>query len=317
MLNWLSSSNAGSGWNPLKMSSKTSFPKIAPLAPKPSKLNQLTLGLLGKRQTWMQSMLRSIGTSGALALFLIPILALLAFTLFTKLVRGRWPKAPSLFSKGFHFPRANLPHVNIPHGKLPGLNLPHGHLHGSNLPHSNLLSGHLPKDHFLSGRFPKSRFGFLHLPTLPWYLRWLSPTAVAKKVLHTLVFRIFKLDRVPGLRHIVSWSMRPRGFIPKGTLATFTSLRSIRPGILSRLNPFNWPIFNRKEIAQREDDEKFQAGEPYGDPRTVSNGLVDDLRAVGFTAATKDLQTLIEVFKNKGKPENDREMAVSGWLHVA
>ncbi|GME60286.1 putative prostaglandin g h synthase 2 cyclooxygenase pgh2 cox2 [Neofusicoccum parvum] len=145
---------------------------------------------------------------------------------------------------------------------------------------------------------------------LPWYLKWLSPTEFLKN----LVFKVFHLDKIPGLRNIVQWFTKPKGFVPKGTLATLSSLKGIRPGILSRLNPSNWKIFNKKANASAEDDEKFQAGEPYGDPKVVSTGLVEDLRAVGFTAATKDLETLIGVFKAKGKPQNDREMTMEKMI---
>ncbi|KKY15413.1 putative prostaglandin g h synthase 2 cyclooxygenase pgh2 cox2 [Diplodia seriata] len=264
--------------------------------------------------------------------FLIPLLGLLAVAVFTKFVRKRPLSSlvPNLKSfnpkslldpKNLHLPKLSLPksfpslpklpfslpkpHFSLPNAKLPTSPVKSPLAGLANLPNGKLLSSHLPKGHFLSGKVPKSL-----LPELPWYLKFLSPTGLVKN----LVFKVFNLHKVPGLRDIVSWFMKPKGFVPKGTLATLSSLRSIRPGLLSKLNPFNLKIFNKKALASQADDEKFQAGEPYGDPDVVSSNLVEDLRTVGFSAATKDLKTLIEVFKAKGKPQNDREMLMEKMI---
>ncbi|KAL1638781.1 hypothetical protein SLS58_008595 [Diplodia intermedia] len=326
-----SPSKAPSSWNPFSSPSKNVLPKA--LAPS-SKGSSWPLSLLGGKQpqTWMQS-LKSLPAKGLGPLiFLIPLLGLLAAAVFTKFVRKRPLSSllPSL--KGFnpkslldpknlHLPKLSLPksfpslpklpfslpkpHLSLPNGKLPTSPVKSPLAGLANLPNGKLLGSHLPKGHFLSGKVPKSL-----LPQLPWYLKWLSPTGLVKN----LVFKVFNLHKVPGVRDIVSWFMKPKGFVPKGTLATLSSLRSIRPGFLSKLNPFNLKIFNKKALASQADDEKFQAGEPYGDPDVVSSNLVEDLRTVGFNAATKDLKTLIEVFKAKGKPQNDREMLMEKMI---
>lgn len=329
-----SSSSSSSRWNILKSPPKPSFSN--PVLPSSSKKGTWPLNLLASKQpSWPQkilkttlTLLKSLGSGGALALLLVPLLALLAFAAFTKFVQKRPLK--SAFSSALDklkLRKPSLPKPHLPNGS--GLHLPNGsglHLSnlanklgtgklGSHLPNGHLLGGGLPKGHFLSDRLPKPKlFGFLKLP---WYLRWLNPAAALKKALSTLVFKVLNLHKVPGLRDVVAWFMKPKGFVPKGTLATLSSLRGIRPGLLARLNPFNSKLWNRKALAQQEDDEKFQAGEPYGDPDVVSTGLVEDLRTIGLSTATKDLKTLIETFKAKGKPQNDREMLVrfsSAWL---
>lgn len=116
--------------------------------------------------------------------------------------------------------------------------------------------------------------------------------------------------KIPGLKHLLP---DPKALIhiPKGTSAALGSISGLAPGILSKLNPFNWKIFNRKKIAEEEDDQKFQAGESYGDPKVMATGIVSDLKSMGLKTSVKDLQTLFEVAKSTGKPINDRDMTVS------
>ena len=118
------------------------------------------------------------------------------------------------------------------------------------------------------------------------------------------------LRKLPGLKHLLP---DPNALIhiPKGTTAALGSISGIAPGILSKLNPFNWKIFNKKKIAEEEDDQKFQAGESYGDPKVMATGIVSDLKSMGLKTSVKDLQTLFEVAKSTGKPINDRDMTVS------
>ena len=99
--------------------------------------------------------------------------------------------------------------------------------------------------------------------------------------------------------------------VPKGTQAALGSIAGIAPGIVSKLNPLKWNIFNKKKIAEEEDDEKYQAGEPYGNPAVMATGIATDLKSMGLKSGVKDLQTLLEVAKSKGKPINDRDMTVS------
>lgn len=219
-------------------------------------------------------------------------------------VKSLTDKLPSLPK----LPGAKLPTDKLANGKLPDLKNLKSPL--ANLPNGSKLSKNLPKGHFLSDKLPK--------PQLPGPLKWLNPIEALKSTIKTAVLDVLHLDKVPGIKDIINWFMKPKGFIPKGTLATLSSLPSLRPGLLSKLNPLNAKIFNRKKIAEEEDDEKFQAGEPYGDPEVVSTNLVQDLRTIGFATSVKDLKTLITAFKAKGKPQNDREMLVSGedpvWL---
>lgn len=100
-------------------------------------------------------------------------------------------------------------------------------------------------------------------------------------------------------------------YVPKGTQSALNSISGIAPGIASELNPAKWTIFNKKKIAEQEDDENYQAGEPYGDPTAMATGIATDLKSMGLKGRFKDLRTLFEVAKTKGKPINDRDMTVS------
>lgn len=126
--------------------------------------------------------------------------------------------------------------------------------------------------------------------------------------------RIPGLNKIPFLGRRLSSGERPKALVPRGTQSALRSITGIAPGLLSRINPLNWRIFNRQKIAEEEDDEKYQAGEPYGDPSVMATGLAKDLKSVGLKAGVRDLRTLLQVVKSKGKPVNDREMTVSHVL---
>ncbi|KAK8256469.1 hypothetical protein IWZ00DRAFT_541955 [Phyllosticta capitalensis] len=132
--------------------------------------------------------------------------------------------------------------------------------------------------------------------------------------LRTVLFKFLHLDKIPFIGSILTWLTRSTTLIPKGTVAALSSISGYAPSRLSKLNPFQSKFFNGRGVAKRIDDEKFQAGEPYGDPVAVSSSLKEDLQAIGLNAATRDLQTLIEVFKSKGKPVKDREMTMEKMI---
>ena len=125
------------------------------------------------------------------------------------------------------------------------------------------------------------------------------------------------LGKIPGLNklaflkgHLPSGRLS-KSLIPRATKGALGSIAGSSGGILSKLNPFNWRIFNKRKIAEEEDDMKYQAGEPYGDPEILAPTLRDDLKAVGLKAGVQDLKVLLDVVKNKGKPIDDRELTVS------
>lgn len=126
------------------------------------------------------------------------------------------------------------------------------------------------------------------------------------------------LNKVPGLNKIQFLKKllpldggKDLIHIPKGTHSALSSIAGTAPGILHNLNPFNWKIFNKHKIAEEEDDQKYQAGEPYGDPNVLATGIVQDLKSMGLKTGVKDLRSLLEVAKSKGKPVDDRQMTVS------
>ena len=60
-----------------------------------------------------------------------------------------------------------------------------------------------------------------------------------------------------------------------------------------------------------EAETKFSGGsDTYGDPKALSTGVIDDLKAIGLGRLGGDVQTLLEVAFAKGKPVNDRELVV-------
>lgn len=141
-----------------------------------------------------------------------------------------------------------------------------------------------------------------------------------KGVVNLLKQKFFEnVPKIPGLGMLSkfqSFNKRlssPLGLmpVPKGTQSALKSIAGTAPGITSKLNPANWKIFNKKKIAEQEDDEKYQAGEPYGDPNVMATGIATDLKSMGLKSGVKDLRTLFEVAKSHGKPINDREMTVS------
>lgn len=116
--------------------------------------------------------------------------------------------------------------------------------------------------------------------------------------------------KIPGVSSLLAGGLK--GVKPsEAAKNALASIRKNRPSLLSKLNPMNWSMFNKKKIAADKDDEAYQAGEPYGDPEVVSTGLADDLKAIGLKGAPKDLEVLINLVKNKGKPLDDRQMDVS------
>ena len=57
-------------------------------------------------------------------------------------------------------------------------------------------------------------------------------------------------------------------------------------------------------------DTRYQGGESYTDPKTLSTGLGEDLKALGLKAGQADLDTLVKVAFEKGKPVDDKQMTV-------
>ena len=57
-------------------------------------------------------------------------------------------------------------------------------------------------------------------------------------------------------------------------------------------------------------DNRYQGVESYADPKALSTGLVEDLKALGFKAGEKDLHTLVQTTLAKGKPIDDKQMTV-------
>jgi hypothetical protein len=62
-------------------------------------------------------------------------------------------------------------------------------------------------------------------------------------------------------------------------------------------------------LPKRIQEEKYQGGESYADPKKVQTGLLDDLKAMGgLSKIIGNAQTLYELAKNKGKPDDDKKM---------
>lgn len=104
-----------------------------------------------------------------------------------------------------------------------------------------------------------------------------------------------------------AWKLRPR-FLPKATRAALSSITGTGEGLWQRLYA---RTFHAQELAEVEDDVKYQAGEPYRDPDVLATGIVKDLSALGLKGKRSDLRTLIQLVKAKGKPIDDRQMLVS------
>lgn len=133
-----------------------------------------------------------------------------------------------------------------------------------------------------------------------------------KEKIAQYLFKIPGLNKLPFIKNLLPFG-KGKGLIhiPKGTHSALGSIAGTAPGIASKLNPTNWNIFNRHKIAEEEDDQKYQAGEPYGDPNVMATSIVQDLKSMGLKTGVKDLRTLLEVAKSKGKPIDDRQMTVS------
>lgn len=150
---------------------------------------------------------------------------------------------------------------------------------------------------------------------------------------HDILLKIPYLDKIPFLNKLlpsknptkdgsvdgskaltIAGSGQPtKGSLPAGTKAALASLTGGGgvSGFISKLNPLNWKIANKEEIAEQEDNEKYQAGEPYGDPRVLSISLYKELRSIGVRVKPHHIQTLIQVLKSKTKLIDDRQMTVS------
>ncbi|KAF2177884.1 prostaglandin G/H synthase 2/cyclooxygenase 2, pgh2/cox2 [Zopfia rhizophila CBS 207.26] len=63
--------------------------------------------------------------------------------------------------------------------------------------------------------------------------------------------------------------------------------------------------------------DRYQAGEAYADDVALTTGLLEDLQAVGIGGVTKDVQTLMDVFKTKGKAIDDKEMTMEKLIAIA
>lgn len=133
-----------------------------------------------------------------------------------------------------------------------------------------------------------------------------------KEKIAQYLFKIPGLNKLPFVKNLLPFGKgKDLIHIPKGAHSALGSIAGTAPGFLSKLNPTNWKIFNRHKIAEEEDDQKYQAGEPYGDPNVMATSLVQDLKSMGLKTGVKDLRTLLEVAKSKGKPIDDRQMTVS------
>ncbi|KAF7625730.1 prostaglandin G/H synthase 2/cyclooxygenase 2, pgh2/cox2 [Aspergillus flavus] len=130
------------------------------------------------------------------------------------------------------------------------------------------------------------------------------------------------LGKIPGLNKLsflkghLPLGKFSKSLIPKATKGALGSIAGSSGGILSKLNPFNWKIFNKRKIAEEEDDMRYQAGEPYGDPEVLAPTLRDDLKAVGLKAGVQDLKVLLDVVKNKGKPIDDRDLTMEKLIAI-
>ena len=65
-------------------------------------------------------------------------------------------------------------------------------------------------------------------------------------------------------------------------------------------------LFGSKKPAE----DKYAGQESYGDPKVLSTGVVEDLRAIGAKGIPGDLDTLLKVVTTKGQPVDDKQMVV-------
>jgi hypothetical protein len=67
----------------------------------------------------------------------------------------------------------------------------------------------------------------------------------------------------------------------------------------------------RKNTPPKVEEEKYQGGEAYADPKKVVTGIIDDLKAMGSPKKIiQNIGTLIEVVKQKDLPVDDRKLLV-------
>ena len=70
--------------------------------------------------------------------------------------------------------------------------------------------------------------------------------------------------------------------------------------------PSSFSLFDSKKPAE----DKYEGEESYGDPKALSTGILEDLKAIGVKGIGGDLQTLLQVALAKGKPVDDKQMVV-------
>ncbi|KAB8078973.1 heme peroxidase [Aspergillus leporis] len=124
------------------------------------------------------------------------------------------------------------------------------------------------------------------------------------------------LNKLPFLKGQLPFGKSPLSRIPKSAESALRSIAGGGGSILTDINPFNWKIFNKRMIAEEEDDMKYQAGEQYGDPEVLAPTLRDDLKAVGLRAGVQDLKVLLDVVKNKGKHIDDRDLTMEKLIAI-
>lgn len=165
------------------------------------------------------------------------------------------------------------------------------------------------------------KFGFhgtiVSILSFVLYAGYLKFVKKDEKALHKLLLQELSsfVPKFPGIGHLFGplkklVGKQAKSSLPKATESALASIAGTGEGILSKLNPRNWKMFNHRKIAEEEDDAKFQAGEPYGDPHVLAPTLADDLKAIGIKTGLKDLHTLLETAKSVGKPMDDRELIV-------
>lgn len=88
-------------------------------------------------------------------------------------------------------------------------------------------------------------------------------------------------------------------------------------GFLTNLNPLNWEVFGGGSPTTKPGslDEAYQAGTSYADDEEMPTGALEDLKALGFSGG-KNLETLMDVIKGKGKPMNDRAMTMEKMIAI-
>lgn len=76
--------------------------------------------------------------------------------------------------------------------------------------------------------------------------------------------------------------------------------------------PSSFSLFGSKKPAE----DKYNGEEMYGDPKVLSTGIVEDLKAIGVKKIGGDLQTLLQVALTKGKPVDDKQMVMEKLIAI-